>query len=53
VWNLPFNRTKTPLALIEKETDVSALGGAKVDKQVRNDRLFLRAYEGESHIQNL
>ena len=32
---------------VEKETTVSALAATQVDKQVRNDRLFLRAYEGK------
>ena len=32
---------------VEDETTVSALDGVHVDKKVRNDRLFLRAYEGE------
>jgi hypothetical protein len=30
---------------VERETTISALRGTQVSKQVRNDRLFLRAYE--------
>ncbi len=32
---------------VEDETTVHALDGVNVDRKVRNDRLFLRAYEGE------
>ncbi len=31
---------------VERETTISALRGTQASKQVRNDRLFLREYEG-------
>ncbi len=31
---------------VERETDLNALSGTRINKQTRNDRLFLRAYEG-------